>query len=135
MSAGIFLKCKIYDKKMFGQVLSHVLSLLGLLCRRRFLSNLQSQKLTDVIQEEMIGHSDCNLECQCNGHWWRYMLLVVQILMYFKERNSFLILLFTFLVIFCCCFNDKNHRGISESARVLSCSICIIHLSDKMSYL
>lgn len=77
-----------------------MLSLLGLLCLRGFLSNLQSQKLTDVTQEKLIGHRNYNLECQCNGHWWRYMLLVVRILVYFKEGNSFLVPLFTFSVNF-----------------------------------
>lgn len=97
-----------------------MLSLLGMLRLRGFLSHLQRQKLTDVTQEQLIGHRNYNLECQYNGHWWRYMLLVVQILMYFREGNSFLVPLFIFSVNFFLCSNDENHLGISESARVLS---------------
>lgn len=47
------------------------------------------------------------------------MLLVVRILMYFKEGNFLFDTIdniFSYIYIFCS--NGKNHLGISESARV-----------------
>lgn len=113
-----------------------MLSLLGMLRLRGFLSHLQRQKLTDVTQEQLIGHRNYNLECQYNGHWWRYMSIWWSRYSCILEKEiPFWYHCLYFQWIFFFVPMTRTILVSQNPPEYLVYSICIIYLSDQMSCL